>query len=146
MENSQKKQKLFTNKETFDLLHRFRRICGFTPFLVYRADEKSHQLSVKITFRDVLCFVGVVSINILFGIKNYRYRILFNMSNTFVTSMGTILVTFCGFVISVGCPIMNVINRKKICKLFNMVEAWDINVRFFGYRIGEFLNTLFLVV
>lgn len=128
MENPQNKQKIFTNKETFDLLHKFRRICGFTPFYLYHADKKSYRLSVKITLRDAIYFVSCVTIYTWFGIKNYQYRILFNMSNTFVTSMGTILVIFCGFVITAGCPIMNVINRKKICKLFNMVEEWDVNV------------------
>lgn len=122
------KQNYTTNRETFELLHSIRRICGFTPFHVYHADKKSHRLSVEITLRDSIVFVCCVAIYTFFGIKNFQYSILFNMTRTFVSKMGTILVTICGFLIAVGCPIMNIINRKKICKLFNMVETWDFNV------------------
>lgn len=133
MENSQSitikhKQTLSRNRDTFELLHMVRRVCGFTPFKVYHEDEKSYLLSVKVTLRDAFTFALCVATYTFFGVRNYHYRILFNMSHTFVSDMGTILVSLCGFLIAVGCPIMNVINRKRICKLFNMVEAWDVNV------------------
>lgn len=132
MENIQiKRLPPTTNRETFELLHKIRRLCGFTPFHVFHADEKTHKLSVEITISDAICFVMCVVIYFTFGILNYQYQILFNMTRTFVSDMGTVLVTCCGVLIAVGCPIMNIINRKRICKMFNMVEEWDLNVSFF---------------
>ncbi|XP_063708730.1 putative gustatory receptor 28b [Culicoides brevitarsis] len=131
------KKRLVTNRETFALLHQVRRFCGFTPFYLYHADKNSPLMSVKITIKDALCFVTCCVIYTYFSMQNYHYRILFAMSRSFLSNMGNILITFCGVLMAAGCPIMNIINRKKICKMFNMVEEWDVNLY---YDLNETLD------
>lgn len=105
-----------------------RRFFGLTPFTIFRENPKDRMCYVKITFLDVTFWLLSFFIYIYFAIKNMHIRLLFSMTSSFITNMGAVFVFFCASLISLGCPIMNLSNRKRICKLINRLQKLDDNV------------------
>lgn len=116
-------------------LIRVLKIFGFHSMTFYRANPKDYFYSVKVTYPDIFWLIFSTSIYSYFIFKNVNHRLVFSVNDSPIASLSTIFL-FVGFIFqSVGCAVMNFLNRRKILKLFNQMLYVDKAAKELGFQV-----------